>query len=608
GMGVVYKAEDTNLGRPVALKFLPPGATRDERARKRFLHEAQAASLLDHPNICSIHEIDYSPEGQVFISMAFYDGVTLKDRIAAGTIDVREVFEIVFSVADGLANAHEHGIIHRDIKPANVMITANGFVKVLDFGLAKLADRSRLTRTGHTPGTLSYMSPEQVTGKDVDGRTDIWAVGVLAYEALTGRLPFQGDIDAAMMYQILNETPKPIRGIRTEVPREFETIVNRCLAKDPLQRYQSTAELMDDLVSMGRRLGWHSSGTVRSTMRVLPGRVRRRTRVIVPLSALAVVIAAVVVLWIVSHRQDGAATRSTDIRLAVLPLENLVGGSAAGEFADGLSEWIVGSFERMSGLHTSMWVVPFFRTAPGLLVTPHDAKDAFGVNRVIRGSIQHFGDGQRVALELLDAQTLRRLGQIQIDYTDNVADLQTAIVEKGAGLLDVPLDDEAVRRCTSGGTNNDEAFALFINGTAHLRNYRTADNLDRALAVLTDATNADSTYADARAALALAQSRRCQLSGEADVCDLAWSSCRKALALDSTSVYANMVAGTVANVTGQKDESIAAYRRVIAFEASLYTDSPRSRKSPVKKYHKGAVPYMKSENASTLMVPPDVHR
>jgi serine/threonine-protein kinase len=566
GMGVVYEAEDLRLGRTVALKFLPPDTTRDERAKKRFLHEAQAASLLDHPNICSIHEIDDTPEGRVFISMAFYDGVTLKDRIAGGPIDAREVFEIVFSVADGLANAHERGIVHRDIKPANVMITTDGFVKVLDFGLAKLADRSRLTRTGHTPGTLSYMSPEQVTGKDVDVRADIWALGALAYETLTGQLPFQGDIDAAMMYQILSEEPVPPRGIRPEIPKEFETIVNKCLAKDPSQRYQSTSELMGDLASMGRRLGWHSTGTLRSTMRVTPGQASPRSRVIVPLSAAVGVIAVAVVLWIVFFRPDSSAGLSTDVRLAVLPLENLVGGSSAGEFADGLSEWIVGSFERMSGQHPSMWVVPFFRTAPGLLVTPHDAEGAFGVNRVVQGSIQRFGDGQRVALELLDAETQRRLGQIQIDYTDSVADLQTAIVQQSAILLEAPLDDQTIQRITAGGTTSDEAFESFIKGLASLHKYRTADNLDRALASLTDATNADSTYADAHAALALAYARDCQGSKDDRICDQAWSVCQKALELDSTSVYANMVAGTIAKTRNETNESIAAYRRVIVLE------------------------------------------
>ena len=193
GMGVVYKALDTKLNRHVSLKFLPPELTRDDEARTRFIQEAQAASALDHPNICTIHEIDSTPEGQMFIAMAFYDGVTLKKRIGQGPLPIDEALDIAIQVAQGLVKAHQAGIVHRDIKPANVMLTKDGFVKIVDFGIAKLLGVTGPTQVGSTLGTVAYMSPEQVAGEDVDPRTDVWALGAVLYEMLTGQLPFKGE-------------------------------------------------------------------------------------------------------------------------------------------------------------------------------------------------------------------------------------------------------------------------------------------------------------------------------------------------------------------------------------------------------------------------------
>jgi len=193
GMGVVYKAEDLKLKRCVALKFLPPELTRDAMAKERFVNEAQAASALDHPNICTIHEIDETNEGQTFIAMACYEGESLKTKIERGPLKLDETLDIAVQIAQGLTKAHEQKIIHRDIKPANVLITKDGLVKIVDFGLAKLSGRTKLTRTGTTPGTVSYMSPEQLRGGDVDHRSDIWALGVVLYEMIIGKTPFRGD-------------------------------------------------------------------------------------------------------------------------------------------------------------------------------------------------------------------------------------------------------------------------------------------------------------------------------------------------------------------------------------------------------------------------------
>jgi len=206
GMGVVYRAEDTKLQRTVALKFLPPELTSDNEAKQRLLREARVASGLDHPNLCSIHEIDESPDGQLFVAMAFYEGETLKKRMARGAIPLTEALDIAIQVAQGLRKAHEAGIVHRDIKPANVFITTDGIVKILDFGvaIAKLSGQTRLTRTGTTPGTIAYVSPEQIKGAEADERSDLWGLGVVLYEMATGHYPFRAENEAALLHAVLN--------------------------------------------------------------------------------------------------------------------------------------------------------------------------------------------------------------------------------------------------------------------------------------------------------------------------------------------------------------------------------------------------------------------
>src|SRR4051794_39886504 len=230
GMGVVYKAEDAKLHRTVALKFLIPELTRNPAAKERFLHEARAASALDHPNICTIFEVDETLEGQLYLAMAFYDGETLEERIFRGPLAPAEAIGIAVQVARGLARAHESGIIHRDIKPANIIITARGEAKIVDFGLAKLAGQVGLTRNGASMGTPTYMSPEQADGKQVDPRTDIWSLGVVLYEMVTGKKPFVGDHPQAIIQALLEAEPEPPRQIVPDLPAALERVIAGCLA------------------------------------------------------------------------------------------------------------------------------------------------------------------------------------------------------------------------------------------------------------------------------------------------------------------------------------------------------------------------------------------
>ena len=256
GMGVVYKAEDERLRRTVALKFLP-NRSESEDDRARFEREAQAAAALDHPNICTIYEIDHV-DGQTFLAMQLLEGETLDQRIGSGPVPLGEALNIVCQAAEGLAAAHEKGVVHRDIKSANLMLikraTGGVQVKLMDFGLAQLAGRSKLTQAASILGTIAYMSPEQTQGEAVDQRTDVWALGVVLYEMVAGELPFKGHYDQATMYSILNEPAEPLTAVRSRLPMDLDWIADKCLAKEPSARYQSMGDLLIDLRNLERKL------------------------------------------------------------------------------------------------------------------------------------------------------------------------------------------------------------------------------------------------------------------------------------------------------------------------------------------------------------------
>ena len=253
GMGVVYKAEDTKLERAVALKFLAAHLLNDDEAKARFLREAKAAAGLNHPNICPVYEIGES-EGKTFLSMAFIEGDPLEARIEAGPLPLKEALDIGRQIADGLQAAHEKGVVHRDIKPANVMVDAKGRATIMDFGLARLTEASRLTKANQTMGTVAYMSPEQAQGMDLDHRSDIWALGVVLYEMVRGQRPFQGEYDQALLFEIVHQEPEPLTGVRAGVPMELEFIAGKCLAKDPKDRYQTAADAIVDLRTCAEKL------------------------------------------------------------------------------------------------------------------------------------------------------------------------------------------------------------------------------------------------------------------------------------------------------------------------------------------------------------------
>ena len=352
GMGVVYKAQDLKLDRLVALKFLPPHLAADEQDKQRFIHEAKAASSLDHPNICTVYEIDETPDGQVFIAMAAYEGTTLDKKIKVGPLKLDEAHDIAIQVAEGLQAAHDKGIVHRDIKTSNVMVTEKGQAKIMDFGLARTTGSIQLTKSGATIGTVPYMSPEQARGEKVDHRSDIWSLGVVIYEMMTGRLPFQSAYSEAVVYSILNENPPPLTSLRSDVPMELERIVTKCLQKDCSHRYQHADELISDIARLQETNS--RSGTVAKGV-AAPVKWNKRSRIVA--FALAIFIIVIGAGWWALNRylstEEPAATPTATKSIAVLPFVNMSSDKEDEYFSDGMTEELINALSKLEGLRVA---------------------------------------------------------------------------------------------------------------------------------------------------------------------------------------------------------------------------------------------------------------
>jgi non-specific serine/threonine protein kinase len=525
GMGVVYKAQDTKLKRTVALKFLPPALTRDSQAKQRFMQEAQAASALDHINICTIYEIDETEDGQLFISMAFYDGETVREKIDRGPLKVAQAVDIAAQVAEALREAHHKGIVHRDIKPANVMITSRGRVKIMDFGLAKLAGQTKLTRADTTLGTVAYMSPEQARGERVDPRTDIWSWGAVLYEMLTGVPAFKGEYQQAVVYAILNEDPPPLTKRCEGVSTELDHLVRKALAKETQERYQNTDDLLADI------------GKIKQTLQ--------------------------------SPAVQETTPELSRPSIAVLPFADLSPGKDQGYFCDGMAEEIINALAHVEGLRVVARTSAF--AFKGKCEDIREIGRKLDVKTLLEGSVRKAGNRLRISTQLIDVADGYHIWSERFDRElEDVFAIQDEIAQSIAQALKVELSEKEKCTLRKTATKDVEAYDLYLRGRQFF--YRTGSkNLEYALEMFSRAIQKDPKYALAYAGKANCHSALFWYYG-ANKMELEQSltASQKALELDSELAEAHVARGYAAGISKQYDEAEREYEIAIRLNPKLF--------------------------------------
>ncbi|HKW13330.1 MAG TPA: protein kinase [Candidatus Krumholzibacteria bacterium] len=562
GMGVVYKAEDTRLGRVVALKFLNTELLSNESVRKRFLHEARAASSIDHPNVCHVYEVGEA-DGRYFMAMSYCEGRSLRDVVSDGPVAPREAFSIAFGIAQGLWAAHRRGIVHRDIKPGNVILTDDGFVRIVDFGLALLIGDSRVTTSGVTVGTVAYMSPEQTSDSTVSANTDIWSLGVTLYELLTGHLPFHGEVNAALVYSIVHEPHIPLPDT---VPPPCARIVDRCLEKDPAKRYQTMEELLEDMVGAAQELGWESSVASATIAPIL--RERRRkvlTRRFAAIAATLIVLAGGAFAWKQFHVHSPYTTK---IRLAVVPFENLV-GQQNDAVVDGFSDHTSRIARWVGRGHKSMWTAVYSVVADAQLASPKQATGAFGANYVITGDVQRVGAGPRVRLKLLDAVHGRILRQaslaFDIDSTAAVMDSLPIVLGNWFG-----VDMRSIPRGMPWHARAPAAVRPYLEGLSYYRHSSNPAARDLTLRTLRTSTDYDSTFALANCARSYAELLQYNRDSDRAHLTIALQSGRRARTASPLLTDARVVLGNVFRAMQLPDSAEACYRSAIEVDGTSF--------------------------------------
>jgi serine/threonine protein kinase len=493
GMGVVYLAEDTKLGRKVALKFLPQHISVDSEAKARFEIEARAAAALNHPNIATIHNIEET-DNEMFIVMEYIKGKELKDIIVETrdrvSLQINEVIKIATQIADGLEAAHKEGITHRDIKTGNIMITESGIVKVMDFGLAKVKGGSKVTQMGSTVGTIDYMSPEQTRGDEVDSRADIWSLGVVIYEMLTGKMPFRGDYNQAIIYSILNEEPLPAE---RETDERLEHIIRKALKKNPEERYQTAGEMAEELRTISQ------GGEVKRT--------RPKGSKLPWIMAGAAVIVIVIALYLFMYSSKGAKTTETIKTIAVLPFANISSDPNQEYISDGLSEELISVLEKNPKLRVTARTSSFY--FKGKNVDLKTIASKLDVKNILEGSVQKAGDNLRISADLINVETDATLWSNTYNGTmNNIFALQDSISGNVAEALNVALlGKEAVNPEQK---TDPEAYNNYLLGN-HFYDLQGKENWEKAVSYYEKALSIDSTYAPAWVGLSAVHSQQADI-------------------------------------------------------------------------------------------------
>ena len=492
GMGEVYLAQDSRLGRKVAIKILPASFTKDQERVRRFEQEARAASRLSHPNICVIHEVGETDDGRHYITMEYIDGVTLRQRMTNLQMRLAEALDIAIQVASGLSAAHQAGIVHRDVKPENIMLRTDSYIKVLDFGLAKLTEKRQISADTESPaiaavktdagvvmGTASYMAPEQARGLEVDARTDIWSLGAALYEMVAGRAPFEGATTSDVIVSILEREPLPLEHHRSGVPTELQKIVSKALSKNREDRYQTVEELVIDLKSLKRELEYGSrnetaDGLAKRTSRqasrllssaeyLISGIKQHQKAVGLAAATLIIAIAAG------AYSYFNKSSKAID-SLAALPFVNVGADPNTEYLSDGITESLINSLSQLPDIKViSFSSVSRYR---GQQIDPKAVGHALGVRALLVGKVMQRGDDLIVSAELVDTRDNRHIwGEQYNRKLSGLIALQKEISREISDKLRLRLSGEQKELLTKRHTESAEANQLYLMGRHHLNRW-----------------------------------------------------------------------------------------------------------------------------------------
>ncbi|HYT22903.1 MAG TPA: protein kinase [Candidatus Polarisedimenticolia bacterium] len=576
GMGVVYKALDVKLERTVALKFLPTDVAVSKRDKQSLLREARAASALDHPNIGVIHGIEESEDRQLFIVMGYYEGETLAQKLSRGVVPVRESLDLAIQIARGLSSAHARNIVHRDIKPSNIIITDEKVAKIVDFGLARVVTTISATQSISSTGTLPYMAPEQILGEAIDQRCDIWALGLILVQMITGSHPFLRPNQGAMTFAILNQPPAALE----VVPKAVHPIAYRALSKKPEGRYPAADEMLRDLEAAlaeitssptpaeepthtrsvdARELKQYMQNA--STPSWTTGNPRKFRRLLV--ASVGVVLATFALSFLppVRQRFAGLAYAGSEKHIAVLPIANSANDAEFGPVAEGLMDSLTNELSNLEAAQQSLWVVPASIVRSRKVNDPTSAFRELGATMVVQGSLRRKGSGVQLTVVLIDAKRLRQIGSAELeDRSGDLAALQNQAVAGLARMMRVKSSEASQ---TPAGNVAPGTYESYLKALAYLQRYDKPGNPDLAISALTSAVQKNPRFALGYATLGEAYRLKFLMDHHPAWVDQAFANCRTALQLDDRLPAVHVTLGHLQMTLGKHDLALQEFQKAL---------------------------------------------